>query len=267
VQTQARLEGFVTRYRFVLLFATLLVFFALVPIARQLRQALHPATPPLLEGVVFILVLAAVVVSVSHSRAWKWFTLGLGLPAALLGLLRLSIAADPVVVAHHLFAAAFLAYAVGATLRFIFACGRVTLDTLFASLCVYLLLGVAWALAYSTIDVLDPAAFSSTQRPGEPTPGLRIDQGGTTAALYFSFTTLTTLGYGDIVPVSPIARMLTSVEAITGQLYLTVLVARLVGLHISESLSPGQAADGSGLPLDDAGREDDSLSSPLSRSE
>ncbi len=55
--------------------------------------------------------------------------------------------------------------------------------------------------------------------------------------LYFSFSTLTTLGYGDIVPVSPLARMLTSVEAITGQLYLTVLVARLVGLHITESLS------------------------------
>jgi hypothetical protein len=250
VQALAKPEGIVTRYRFVLLFATLLFFFALVPVVHQVRDALHPAAPPLLEGFVFILVLAAVVVSVSKGRAWKAFTIGLGLPAALLGLLRLYAASDQVVVAHHLLAAAFLAYAIGSTLRFIFACRRVTLDTLFASLCVYLLLGVTWALAYSATDVLDPGSFFLTQRPGDPTPGLRIDQRGNSAVLYFSFTTLTTLGFGDIVPVSPVARMLTSIEAVTGQLYLAVLVARLVGLHISESLTRGQAPDAKGPPAE-----------------
>jgi hypothetical protein len=219
------------------LFGTLLFFFALVPLVQQLREVLHPAAPHLLEGIVFILVLAAVVISVTHGRAWKLFTVGLGLPAALLGVLHFSFASDQVTVAHHLFAAAFLAYAVGVMLHFIFASRRVTRDTLFASLCVYLLLGVAWALAYSSIDVLDPAAFYySTLRPGEPTPGLRIDQRGNTAVLYFSLSTLTTLGYGDIVPASPVARMLACLEAVTGNLYLTVLVARLVGLHISESV-------------------------------
>ena len=59
----------------------------------------------------------------------------------------------------------------------------------------------------------------------------------------FSFATLTTLGYGDIVPTSPISRMLASVEAITGQLYLAVLVARLVGLHIAESLDQRRGND------------------------
>jgi len=61
---------------------------------------------------------------------------------------------------------------------------------------------------------------------------------GDSTVLYFSFTTLTTLGYGDIVPTSPISRMLTSVEAIAGQLYLAVLVARLVGMHIVSSTGP-----------------------------
>jgi voltage-gated potassium channel Kch len=61
--------------------------------------------------------------------------------------------------------------------------------------------------------------------------------------MYFSYTTLTTLGYGDIVPVSQIARTLATLEAITGQLYLAVLVARLVGLHINASLTAGQAPD------------------------
>lgn len=53
--------------------------------------------------------------------------------------------------------------------------------------------------------------------------------------IYYSFVTLTTLGYGDIVPVSPSARSLATLEALTGQLYLTVLVARLVGLQITHS--------------------------------
>jgi hypothetical protein len=64
----------------------------------------------------------------------------------------------------------------------------------------------------------------------------RFGKGSSTHVLYFSFTTLTTLGYGDIVPVSAIARALTSIEAITGQIYLAVLVARLVGLNIAESM-------------------------------
>ncbi len=53
--------------------------------------------------------------------------------------------------------------------------------------------------------------------------------------IYYSFVTMTTLGYGDIVPVNPAARMLSVLQALTGQLYLVVLVARLVGLHIAHS--------------------------------
>ena len=64
---------------------------------------------------------------------------------------------------------------------------------------------------------------------------------GETTSLYFSFATLTTHGYGDIVPTSPISRMLASMEAITGQLYLAVLVARLVGMHIVYSMDHEQA--------------------------
>lgn len=230
--------GFVARNRFLILFGTLLWFFALVPVVRQVRHALHPTAAPLLEGFVFVLVLVAVVASVSHGRAWKAFTVALGLPAALLGLLRLAVASDEVAVAHQLFAVAFLAYAIGSLLRFIFTRRRVTRDTLFAALCVYLLLGVTWALTYSVIDIFEPGAFAyPVQLPGEPTPGLRMDRNGNTIALYFSFSTLTTLGYGDIVPAAPVARMLACLEALTGNLYLTVLVARLVGLHISESIS------------------------------
>jgi voltage-gated potassium channel Kch len=72
-------------------------------------------------------------------------------------------------------------------------------------------------------------------------PFTRFGRGTSTHVLYFSFTTLTTLGYGDIVPVSPIARALTSTEAITGPIYLAVLVVRLVGLNIAESMGQRQS--------------------------
>jgi len=62
---------------------------------------------------------------------------------------------------------------------------------------------------------------------------MRFDDRSSAVALYFSFVTITTLGYGDIVPVSEAARMLASFEAFTGQVYITILVARLVGLHIA----------------------------------
>ena len=75
------------------------------------------------------------------------------------------------------------------------------------------------------VDFLVPGPFRTAQ------------EGTQTSApmIYFSFVTLTTLGYGDIVPLSPAARALAMVEALLGQLYLTVLVARLVGLHITHS--------------------------------
>jgi hypothetical protein len=73
---------------------------------------------------------------------------------------------------------------------------------------------------------------------------MRIGTGQPVGVLYFSFVTLTTLGYGDVVPTSPVTRTLASLEAITGQLYLTVLVARLVGLHIAESLGQRGGPDG-----------------------
>ena len=70
------------------------------------------------------------------------------------------------------------------------------------------------------------------------------DQAFTAAEMvYYSFVTLTTLGYGDIVPVSPSARALATLEALTGQLYLTVLVARLVGLHITHASRRRSAED------------------------
>jgi hypothetical protein len=97
---------------------------------------------------------------------------------------------------------------------------------IFAAICVYLLLGYAWTFAYAIVEELDPGSFVALSN----TPREYVDR--VLEMRHFSFMTLTTVGYGDIVPRSSAARTLAGIEAITGQIYLTVLVARLVGLHI-----------------------------------
>jgi hypothetical protein len=130
----------------------------------------------------------------------------------------------------------FIGFVVIELLRFIFYAPRVDSEVLCAAVAGYLLSGLAWSLAYSLLDRLDPNSFVFTLGPN-----YRQSMNGFTG-LYFSFITLSTVGYGDIVPVSPVARMLAIVEAIFGMFYTTLLIARLVSLYSSKS--PLEAANG-----------------------
>ena len=104
---------------------------------------------------------------------------------------------------------------------------RVTMDKIFAATCVYLFIGYGWTFAYVLVEELQPKAFVALSTPSPNDYVARVLE-----MRYFSFATLTTVGYGDIVPHSGAARTLAVLEAVTGQIYLTVLIARLVGLHI-----------------------------------
>jgi hypothetical protein len=110
--------------------------------------------------------------------------------------------------------------------------GQISVDKICGAICVYLLIGFAWALGYGIIELINPGSFS-----GLPEIEANDHVGRVMQLRYFSFATLTTLGYGDILPRSPVARTLATLEAMTGQIYLTVLIARLVGLHIVHSTS------------------------------
>lgn len=106
------------------------------------------------------------------------------------------------------------------------------MDKIRGAICVYLLIGFAWTFGYGIIELINPGSFSGLAEIDANNHVGRIMQ-----LRYFSFATMTTLGYGDILPRSPVARTLATLEAITGQIYLTVLIARLVGLHIVDSTS------------------------------
>ena len=91
-----------------------------------------------------------------------------------------------------------------------------------------------WTYAYSVVSILVPGSFTVM---GGDVGALRLGGKDSLDAIYYSFVTMTTLGYGDVAPVSAPARALAVLQALTGQLYLAVLVARLVALHIAHSTS------------------------------
>jgi hypothetical protein len=114
-----------------------------------------------------------------------------------------------------------------------FRAGPVNAYRIQGAVAAYLLLGLAWALAYELVDLLATGAFYALN----PMERERHH------FIYFSFVTLTTVGYGDLTPIHPVARSLAVAEALVGQLYPAILLARLVSL-----------ATGRGSPDPDAGR-------------
>jgi hypothetical protein len=107
---------------------------------------------------------------------------------------------------------------------------RITANHIQSAVAVYLLLGLMWGFLYQAIALKVPGAFLRTSLPMPDTvDALKKD------LIYYSFITLTTLGYGDIMPVHSSARMLATLEALMGQLFPAILIARLVSIHILHS--------------------------------
>ena len=124
----------------------------------------------------------------------------------------------------RIFGVLFFGYAVIIILQMIAGSTDITRETIFAAVVAYLLIALMWAFAYMILELLIPGSFS---QPGE---SIRLE---TMRFEYFSFITITTLGYGDIAPLTNRASALALLEALVGQIYLVVLVAWLVGMYVS----------------------------------
>ena len=124
----------------------------------------------------------------------------------------------------------WLAYAIAILVSHLFQRREVDLDTILGAMIAYLLAAVAFSMIFQIIETRSPGSFI-----GFPSVESRVEGGLASTTMYFSLVCLTTMGFGDIVPVSAIARPVAVIEGVFGQLYLAVMIARLVGLHIARS--------------------------------
>ena len=123
---------------------------------------------------------------------------------------------------------AWLVYAIMIVVGDLFRRREVTVDTIFGAVVTYLLIATAFMFVFQLLEVVSPGALSGIPEEARQSRASLVD-----ALMYFSLVCLTTMGYGDIVPVSGLARPLAVLEGVIGQLYLAVMIARLVGLHIA----------------------------------
>ncbi len=144
----------------------------------------------------------------------------------------------------------FLGVAVVWILRHVLKDEKITTNKIAGAVCAYFLLGLAWASLYLILLPMKGGLFELPPMVNvDPTKAIAVRDWEFSKMIYYSFVTLTTLGYGDIVPKWSPATTLAWLEALTGQLYLAVLIARLVGLQIAHTLSgkgDGGPSGGSG---------------------
>jgi hypothetical protein len=120
--------------------------------------------------------------------------------------------------------------------RALFAASSLTFDSIFGAACGYLFLGLGWGVCHTMIEGLHPSSFEVSQslRSAGDAGHLPPD-----VLTYYSFVTLTTVGYGDVIPASATTRTFAWIEAITGQFYLAVIVAGLVSMLVAKAGRPG----------------------------
>ena len=202
-------------------FLVLLISLLLLPLVHPLLSGLGLVGARILSNIFFSVMLFSSVYAVSDDKRLFTIALVLGIPAFGSRWVVHFLGSSPgVMVAIHIVVVLFLLVVTGTMLSHVLKDEVVTGEKVSAAICVYLFIGLIWAYLFSLTHHLQPGSF-------------HVEDLDVSHFIYYSFITLSTLGYGDITPLSPPARALSYTEAITGQLYLTVLVARLVGLHIA----------------------------------
>lgn len=198
------------------LFLSLLLTLVLAPVLQEYHQRRGAVE------LLYLMILGAAAFTLDGPRSRIWAFAAVALTAVL----RILGRSSDLPVAAEIAAALFVGLAILTgvnSLRFALTGQNVTSERIGAALSTYLLAGQVFGVCYWQVEQLHTGSFAMG---GAVPPAGALDL---PTSVYFSFVTLATLGYGDIVPVGPTARGLAVTEAILGQLYLAVLVARLVG--------------------------------------
>jgi tetrahydromethanopterin S-methyltransferase subunit F len=217
--------------RFTVLLFAILLLICLAPIVEghQLEQSLMTVA---LAGV-----LMSSLYALSLSRSFFAIGLFLVIPAFVGRIVLAFETTYAIEMISAAFSAAFLLYTVVSLVTRLFTVKQVSLDMIAASICAYLMMGVAWGFIFAMIEMTHHGSFSA---------GLLLNLNKSGAAvhmiaamhnfMYYSFVCLTTTGYGDIAPLSEGARVASVMESVIGQLYIAILISRLVSLEVAQSM-------------------------------
>ncbi len=207
-------------------FGYLLTGLLIVLIAGPLFKDLTDQSLTVVTQIAFTGTLIVGIWSLMDSR--RWFMIGMLLVAVEIActistLVRPSIVVETI---GLLTALAFCMLSLTIALRYVLFDRSMDLNRLIGGICVYLLLGVSIGILNMLVFRFIPHSFSGLSDASDPSNGISL--------IYYSFVTLTTLGYGDITPDGSIARTLAYLAAITGQFYIAILIGTLVGMYLSQ---------------------------------
>ena len=223
------------RMNYVLMGALFLTFL-IQPVADTV-----PFGTVILKGVftgIMVLALAAV------SNRPLLLIVGIALAAPSTFLQQVDQAGPWIVVIADLATIGLFFFVIGVFLLRILSHRVVTGSTVAGAVSVYLLMAVAWTLIYVALETFRPCSFNGVPCDPAAVSGRALAPGVPSALLYYSLVTISTLGYGDISPATDVARTAAAMEAVVGQLFLVVLVARLVGLISAQKQDEAEGSDG-----------------------
>jgi len=221
-------------------FVQLLIFIILVILLTPVLDR----TPFLmaLVGIFFLNILLVTLSFVGFHVRRRWLLILVWLLATLMNIVAQLSADHPVArmlaAASEIISALLIVICVVMILRYVLTSREVTVDTIFGAIVAYFLIALTFSSFYHALAVIEPASFGM---PNEITMGKGYSQN--VQLSYFSFVTIATLGYGDIVPRLPIAQMLAILEAVIGQFYMAVVIAWLVSALAIRRMEAGAEKD------------------------
>ena len=221
-------------HRFTILLGLILLFILGWPLA---SLSAYPLLTQLVGSGLLMAILISAVQATGPGPRWRLIFSMMGAGIVVLNLAAYATNSIQWELGFYVLTLAFLGTVAVLTIRHLMQSRRADNDTLAAALCAYAVLVLFWASAYSLVETLVSGSFSYSGATADVPQVMHFGFGDSMMSIYYSFVTITTLGYGDVLPVTALARMLAALQAFFGQAFVAILVARLVGLKLAESLA------------------------------
>lgn len=225
-----RIVRFYGEWRFTIVMVVILLMICILPMFERLTISAEK-----FQAILSLLMLFSIM-ALSYDRRQKYFAVALGIPTLALSQLGFLVQ-GPIgrwgTVGGEFFSMVFLFGATGLIVQTVMTGKTISADSICGAVSGYLFLGLAWGRLFHLLERLSPGSFAGHMKMIQVSEGL---QPGQLMLAYFSFITLTSVGYGDITPASNAAKSLSVVEAISGQFYMAAIVGSLVSVLVSEKI-------------------------------